>query len=579
LKRIVTMLIACVLIMGAFAIPASAESAASRIDTRMTVTSDGNCRVMMTVTLRLDASSGKLVFPLPANAEDITLNNSMVKTSKTASAIEVDISRLTSGVAGEMSLVFDYMLPEVVKVNPEAVKADAEYKLQLDLPMLSGFSYPVEVLDFIITLPGTVEGTNMVPTFLSTYSQNSFEQKMDYLIRDSIITGSVRNGLNDHEAAYMTMAVPEEMFPTVSTYIREGNPELIPMIVCAVLALVYWLIFLRTAPLIRDRSSTPPAGVTAGEMGCHLTLAGADLTTMVFTWAQLGYILIQLDGNGRVLLHKRMDMGNERSHFEMKVYRQLFGARRTVDATGFQYAKLVRKVAQTIPNEKNMLKSTNGNMKIFRGLLCGSQIFCGACVAANFTSNMVLMVVMSVILGVFGAITAWLIQEVAFRTHLRGKVPVYIGMVCFLIWILLGILCGQPWIPLGCVLGQWLFGYFAAYGGRRSELGRHDAGQVLGLRHYLKHLPRNDINRLLANDPDYFFNLAPYALSMGVIKPFAAAFGRRKMDQCPYLISRVSGKRSAEDWAHLLADTADMMDAKSRRMMIEHLLNLRNLGR
>ena len=36
------MLIACVLIMGAFAIPASAESAASRIDTRMTVTSDGH---------------------------------------------------------------------------------------------------------------------------------------------------------------------------------------------------------------------------------------------------------------------------------------------------------------------------------------------------------------------------------------------------------------------------------------------------------------------------------------------------------------------------------------------------------
>ena len=383
------------------------------------------------------------------------------------------------------------------------------------------------------------------------------------------------NALNDHDAVTMSMAVPEEMFPTVSTYIREGQPELIPILIFLGLALVYWLLFLRTMPLIRDRSISPPAGVSAGEMGCHLTLAGADLTTMVFTWAQLGYILIQLDGNGRVLLHKRMDMGNERSQFEMKVYRQLFGNRRMVDATGFQYAKLVRKVAQTIPNEKNMLKSTNGNMKIFRGLLCGCQVFCGANVAANFTGNMVLMVVMSVILGIFGAITAWLIQEVAFRTHLRGKVPVYIGLVCILIWILLGILCGQPWIPLGCVLGQWAFGYFAAYGGRRSDLGRHDAAQVLGLRRYLKHLPRGDINRLLMNEPDYFFNLAPYALAMGVIKPFAVAFGRRKMDQCPYLISRVSGKRSAEDWAHLLADTADMMDAKSRRMMVERLLNLK----
>jgi len=575
LKRIATMMIVCVLLLGIFVMPVSAESAASRIDTRMTVTSDGDCLVSMTVTLRLEGGNDYLTFPLPVNAQDITMNNNMVKSQKSAASIDVDISRLTSGVVGEMSLMFDYTLPQVVKVSPEAVKNDSEYKLLLELPMLSGFSYPVELLDFIITLPGTVEGTNMVPNFVSTYSQNSFEQKMTRLIQDSLITGSVVNGLNDHDAVTMTMAVPEEMFPSVSTYIREGNPELVPILIFAVLALIYWIFFLRTTPLIRDRSISPPAGVSAGEMGCHLTLAGADLTTMVFTWAQLGYVLIQLDGNGRVLLHKRMDMGNERSQFEMKVYRQLFGNRRTVDATGYQYAKLVRKVAQTIPNAKNMLNPRNGNMKIFRWLLCVCQVFCGICVAANFTEHPVLLVVMSVILGIFGAITAWLIQEVAFRTHLRGKVPVYIGMVCFLIWIILGILCEQPWIPLGCVLGQWLFGYFAAYGGRRSELGRHDAGQVLGLRHYLKHLPRGDINRLLANDPDYFFNLAPYALAMGVIKPFAAAFGRRKLDQCPYLISRVSGKRSAEDWAMLLADTADMMDAKSRRMMIEALLNLR----
>ena len=58
---------------------------------------------------------------------------------------------------------------------------------------------------------------------------------------------------------------------------------------------------------------------------------------------------------------------------------------------------------------------------------------------------------------------------------------------------------------MGCILGQWVLGFFAAYGGRRSDLGRHDAGQVLGLRAYLKHLPRDGINRLLQNDPDYFF--------------------------------------------------------------------------
>ena len=49
--------------------------------------------------------------------------------------------------------------------------------------------------------------------------------------------------------------------------------------------------------------------------GSRLTFTGADLTMMVFSWAQLGYLVIHLDDNGRVMLHKRMDMGNERSSF------------------------------------------------------------------------------------------------------------------------------------------------------------------------------------------------------------------------------------------------------------------------
>ena len=92
---------------------------------------------------------------------------------------------------------------------------------------------------------------------------------------------------------------------------------------------------------------------------------------------------------------------------------------------------------------------------------------------------------------------------------------------------------------------------------------------VLGLRRYLKRLPRGEINRLLNNDPDYFFNLAPYALAMGVIRPYSLAFGRRKLSQCPYLITPIHGNRTAEEWATLMGDVADMLDYKERRMRFE----------
>lgn len=571
MKRFLSGLLLCVLLLSAMVLPASAESNASRVDSYINVDSDGNCQVSMTVTLHLESGDDNLTFPLPLTATNITMNSSSARTSKTANAIEVDVSRVTAGMIGDFTVRFDYTIPNAVGVTEDAQKNRI---LQLQLPLLSGFRYPIKELSFIINFPGDVK---YVPDFYSVFRQSSIESDLKIDVDGRMISGTSVAQLHDQDSVTMYLVVPQEMFPSVSMYVREGNPEVTPMLVCAGLALLYWLLFLRTWPLIRTRSVTPPEGVTAGEMGCHLTLHGGDLTMTVWNWAQMGYILIQLEGR-RVILYKRMEMGNERSQFEIKIFKLLFGSRRMVDATSAQYAKLSKKVFAMIPGERNLLKSNSGNMKLFRALCCGSQVFCGICVAMNMTTIGIVQIMLSVVFGLFGAISAWQIHEVAYRTHLRGKTRVYIGLVCVAVWIVLGILCGEWIIPTLAALGQMLMGYFAAYGGRRSDVGRQDAGRILGLRHYLKKISKEDLTRLQKTDPDYFFNMAPYALSLGVIVPFAKQFGPRKLDQCPYLVTRVHGKRTAEEWAYLFADAADAMDARYRRMEVEKWLDIRNYG-
>ena len=568
MKRILSLLICALLLTGSFCIPASAESAASSVNLMATVNSEGDCLVTMTVNLRLESNIEKLYFPLPLNAKNISLNGSNVTTTRSASATLVNISKLSEGYMGDLAMRFEYTIPEVVRMTKinEGTKSE-KWALMMELPLLSGFDYPVESLSFTITMPPG----KMIerPSLSSIYRQTSIESDIPFQVAGSQIIGSTKTVMNDHEGVTLTMIVPEEMFPTVSTYVREGNPELPYIIVFAVLALLYWILTLRTWPIFRMQTTTAPEGITAGELGCRLTLAGGDLTMMVFSWAQLGYLYISLDGNGRVLLHKRMDMGNERSQFENNIYRMLFGTRRVVDATGMGYAKLVRKVQRIVPQERNMYHRNSGNVRIFRGLACVCQVLCGVCVAMNMSGVLPIAILLAIIMTPFSMITAWLIQDMPYRTHLRGKVPVLIGFACMILWIILGLLCGQVWIPLGCVFGQMLYGFLAAYGGRRSELGRHDAGQVLGLRRHVKRLPKNEVGRYLRNDPDYYFNYAPYALALGVINPYSRAFGNRKIDQCPYLITRTIGKRTAEEWGHILADTADMMDHLSRRMQVE----------
>ena len=572
MRRFLLAVIALVLTISLFTLPVSAENMATRVESYITVTKDGDCMVSTTVRLNLDASVESLSFPVPANASDISLNGGSARTTETATGIDVDISRLVGGMVGESQFALNYNIPGAVKVIlDEEGKLDKTYKdyLQLEVPLLSSFAMPVHSLSFVVTMPDNIR---YKPVFTSIYQQTGIEASLAYEIDKTMMTGHSTNALNDHESITMTMAVDRSAFPSVSTYVREGNPELTPMLIFAGIALVYWMLFLRTWPLIRTRSVVPPEGVTAGELGCHLTLAGGDLTMMVFNWAQLGYLLIQREGN-RVMLYKRMDMGNERSPFEVKVYRMLFANRRTVDATGYGYTNLSRKVFSMVPGERDLCRTNSGNTKIFRLLACISQVFCGICVAMNMTQLRVVQVMLSVVLGVFGVISAWQIHEVAYRTHLRGKTRVFIGLTFMGIWIVLGILCGQWAIPTAAAFAQWVIGYLAAYGGRRSDVGRHDAGKILGLRSHLKHVSKDDIHRMMKTDPEYFFNMAPFALALGIIHPFAKNFGSIKMDQCPYLVTRVHGKRSAAEWAELIADTANLIDSKFRKMEVEKWIN------
>lgn len=611
-RRLVIISVVCLLI-SCLAFPVSAESAATQVDSFCTVDLDGNCLVNMTVTLRLDGGTDNLTFPLPRNATNITLNKASVRTEKTDAAVEVDISRLVSGLSGEFSMQFDYALPGIVSVlkrdekeqkkleeklrqqeeeerlaqEAAAKKAEQEGKepppvtqpphkkslfakqLVLELPLLSGFAYPVEKLAFTVNMPGEIQEK---PVFSSVYRQTSIESVMTATISGNMIIGETTAQLNDHEGVTMTMLVPTEMFPNVSTYVREGNPEVVPMLIFAGIALLYWLLFLRTLPLWHYKSSTPPNDISAGELGCRLTLAGGDLTMMVLSWAQLGYLLIQLDRSGRIILHKRMDMGNERSAFENQIFRILFGKRPAVDATSNQYAKLCRKVEKMVPGERTMCKPRSGNIKLFRGIACVVQIFCGICVAMNMTANSAFQIIFSVILGVFGAISAWEIQEIAYRTHLRGKLRVFIGLGLMLVWIILGWIAGQVIIPLCSVLGQFAFSYLAAYGGRRSDLNRHDASMILGLRKYVKRIPKEELAKMTRLNPDYFFDLAPYALALGVMKPYAKNFRGKRILSCPYIITKSEVERSSDEWAIILRQMADRMDERKNRMELQRWL-------
>ncbi len=550
--------------MLGLALSVRADNAASSIQIYASVNEDGLADVTMTVRLRMETAAETLYFPLPAEATDIKLNDGGVNSVKGANSIQVKLGKEFTGYIGDSVLTFKYKIPNVVRMmeDPQTKKT----RLTLDLPLLCGFEYPVQGVSLTVMLPDTIQGR---PVFKSTYHQDDIDKILNVSVSNNMITGLITQQLKDHETLSMTLVVTSDMFSGVNTYVRVGNPEVIPMLICAGLALVYWVIFLRGKPLLRERRNSPPEGITAGEVSSRLTMDGADLTAMVFSWAQMGYVLIQLDDRGRVWLHKRMDMGNERNAFEMKIFKSLFARRDVVDGTGVRYADLARKVSSVNPNRKTMTHPKCGNSKIFRFLFLGVQVFCGMCYAMNFTGIIAMQVILTIVLGALGMVCGWLIQKAMYRLHLRGLTTVLMGLGCGVLWLGLGIWAGQWLIGACCVLSQALCGLMAAYGGRRSELGRQNATQLLGLRHYLKNADRAELKRIQENDPEYFYNLLPFALALGVEVPFSRRFGPKKMPACPYFICGVKEKMTAEEWTMFFRETAQILDQRYQRMELE----------
>lgn len=563
MRRILICTLLVVLIFS-LSVSVSAETQASSVATYATVSSDESCDVTMTVTLHLDEAVSKLTFPIPAKANNVTLNGSRVSTSSSGGVRHIDLTRITGGLPGEFTVVITYHLNDVVAYNDTGF-------LVLQVPLLSGFDYPVEKLEGSVLLPGEVVTK---PTFSSGYHHTNIEQYLTFSVTGATVSCSTNRELKDHETLTMSVNVTDAMFP--QSVIRQMNltPLYILMGVFAGIALAYWIVFLRNPPSRFPTTSAPPDGYNAGQMGSLISLKGADLTLMALSWAQLGYILIELDKRDRVLLYKRMEMGNERSAFEQKCFRLLFGTRSVIDASSLRYALTVQKVAKLAPNIQNFVHPKSGNFLPFRVFMALVGMFDGVCLGLTVSAESAVPWFPAVILGLCFLFGSWYIHSWADALVCYRKDRLYLSLCLILAWLILTLFAGTAALDIWVLLGQFLAGLLVTFGGRRTPEGRRVCSEALGLARYLSFLPRLQVDYICQHNPDYFHDMAPYAIALGVNKTFAARFGKMPIGACPYLHAPVNGRMTAAQWDQVLSRVVHIMNGRVRRMAADNVLSL-----
>ena len=560
MRRIAAILFSLIL-LTLCVLPVRALNSASAT-VHATVSAKGECQVVVTATIHLDQRTDKLTFPVPREAYSIKVDGSRARTEKTDTAILVDLSKKAGKMTGDLPVTITYNLSDVV--------VQTETGPQVQIPLLSGFAYAIDEFEFSVTLPGQVTAK---PAFSGGYQMAGIEKDLTYEISGPTISGSALTGLMDNETLLFTVDVPQDMFPRSAFLAPNMRIALIGMGVCAGLALVYWLLTLRFLPPRRIRQTMPPEGFSAGQLGSLLTLQGVNLTMMILSWAQLGYVTLQAGKKGHVLVTKRMDMGNERGSFELRCFQKLFRKEDTVDTSTRQYALLRQKLAEASPELVSHVRPRSGNPTLFRVLTALIALFCCGSLGIALSTGAILQWLLAILLAALGFAAGWHIQ--AWATHLfhMDRRPLRTALILCAVWLLLGLLAGQFGLALLGVLSQLLAGLMGVFGGLRTETGKQDMAQILGLHRHLRTLSRGELQRISEQNPDYLQAIAPYALALGLDRQLARRMGKLPLPAPTYLPAGAE-YLPASQWFLQLRRTAERMDERYNKLQMERIYQL-----
>ena len=554
--RIFRGLILAVLCLCLLTVPAFASPAVTTVDTTAVVETDGVCRVTIQFQIWLE-EEGQIQLWLPAGAEEIRAAGRYRTPETDGSRLRLTLPDMGGGTH---TVQVSYELPGVLRQSGE--------KWYLQLPLLSGFAYPVESFRFDLTLPGDIQAA---PVLSSGYHGLNIANLLQVSVEGNRITGAATETLLDRETVELKLEVERSLFPDFkekSGGLGTWQTLLLGLIGAGAL---YYLVALLPIIPRKIRATEAPDGLAAGELGSCLTGCGMDLTMMVFSWAQLGYLRIRVDSRGRVLLQKQMDMGNERSDRENRCFAALFSQRDMVDGGGLHYARLCRRVGLSSPLLRQLYKSTSGNPLIARILAMAAGVCSGVVLSFSVYTAGAGEVLLALGLALLCGLFSYLIQSGGRCLPLGNKAPLWLALLCVALWTALGRLCGNVVLAGAMAVYELLVGIAAALGGRRSPLGQQYVAQIRGLRTHLTRASVFDMQQNLRLNPDYFFDRMPYALALGVEKKFARRFGKVFLPECSYLELPEEQERTPVQWAAILRRTADQLNRRQRRLEWEKL--------
>ena len=543
MKKLILLLLTCAILCSC---ALAADYSIDRLAIKAVVENKGQSSMTHTVEVKVDTPVEEIILPVGEDVKNVSLAGVSGKVFREKGVAYV---RLQPGkeFTGKLEAVITYDRQGILT----AAAAGQDFSLELCSNL---YDRQIQRFSFSMVLPQEVEAQ---PSYFSSYRADDVEDDLTTAAQGRAISGQLRGGLLDHESFTVQMTVPEGFFSAKPVETETAEPGAALQWILAIFgtlvtgaAVYYWFKTLRSGRLKTQARTLPPEGLTPAEVPVLLADGKADFGLLVCHWGTLGYLTVSVNGAGRVLLRKSMEMGTERREEERQLFAMLFDASDVCEAGGSRYNRTAEAAVQLLQRHwgRRLFDRTSGAPMVLRA-------------AAVLVSAMAMMTTMAVMLPPSGM--KWLFVILAFvaggacgiaavggcvRLGVRDWLWMGLGAGAFVMMYLMARFGGGMYLMMVAILLCAFAGIMTRFGGRRTASGSDMLEQTRGFCRFLTHAEDTHLTQMLEADGQFFYAMVLYAAACGQGAKFARRFDGLQMDACAYLTTAEESPKSASEW-------------------------------
>ena len=395
-------------------------------------------------------------------------------------------------------------------------------------------------------MPKPIDLSNTTIEFIGGSYGSTNTDLVNYTVEGNTITGNLKQPLAAGEGLTLNIRLPQGYFVGARTG-NEWNPMVyIVSGLCLALAVVLWFRFGRDRKPLEPVMFYAPDKLTPAQVGTIIDgkTGNEEILSMIMYLADKGYLTIEQTSKKNFKFEKVQELPADALNFERTVMRALFPGGRTVSSmkdledTFYEDMQVAKaEVGGFFAEPQNKLfTSGSKTAQAFIYLACFLPLFIFGCVTGYRTEgyfDVFMVLIMGCLFGILPfAGLSFLAHTIETRQGMTtgsftGRVITGTLISAALLVIVLAtgtVTFGTILMPLVPVVVSVIAAFLGAFATKRTPQGNKWLGETLGFKNFIQTAELDRIKTLVDENPNYFFDVLPYAYVLGVTDKWAKRF-------------------------------------------------------